>query len=203
MEARWWARGFQRGRALGVVLGAIALIGVSMTATADQPGEGVRRRVGGCQTTEREYGLPRLFDSAAEAAVLELLAPGPSRKGGAACRRLGVDTAVFAQVGAVDSLPDTIWVAAAARLTGILQAQGIHVAGRSLLLHTTGTCFPPHHVDLRACADSARAAAFLEGLAGTVWPNLVVADRPQDRVLFVAAGTNLSQMDWILNLKLK
>jgi hypothetical protein len=152
--------------------------------SAKPPGEAPIMRVGGCQTSEREYGLAAAFDSAAVAAVEELNAPGEGPKAGPACKRLGVDAPLFAQIGSVDPLEDAQWVAAAKVLGARMDSCGLVLAERSLLRHTTGPCFPPYHIDLRACGREAEVARFLEQLAAGSWGAFTpTSDRGQRRLL--------------------
>jgi hypothetical protein len=168
---------------------------------ADPPREGGLVRVGGCRTSEREYGLPALADSAEQAALAELLAPGEGVKAGPACGRLAVDTPLFAQVGSVAPLEDAEWVAAVQILGARMDSCGLVHAERSLLAHTTGPCFPPYHVDLRACGTEAQVARFLDGLAAGPWGRFEPTDDRSQRRLFICAGRNLSLMDSVVDLR--
>ncbi len=168
---------------------------------ASPPPEGPVMRVGGCQTTERAYGLAAFSDSAAQAALVELLAPGEGPRGGPACERLGVDTPLFAQVGSVAPLADSEWVAAVEAVGARIDSCGLALAERSLLAHTTGPCFPPYHVDLRACGTEAQVARFLDRLATGPWGPFVPTDDRSQRKLFVCAGRNLSIMNSVVDLR--
>jgi hypothetical protein len=144
--------------------------------------------------------LAPVRDSLALAAVDELLSPGPAGQSGSACRLLSVDTPLFAQLGAVDPPADSVWCAAAARLGDLAESLGVRLAERSLLGHTTGPCFPPYHVDLRACGDSAAVAAFLEILPRAGWPGFRVAAAGAARTLLLSAGTSLQSPEVSLGL---
>jgi hypothetical protein len=159
------------------------------------------RRLGGCQTTRRAYGLPEATDSLAAGAVDELLAPGEGPKPGPFCRALGADTPLFVEIGAVDSLADQVWAGLAGAATSRIAECELHLAERTLLGHTTGPCFPPYHVELRACGDSASVAAFLETLGAVSWPALTGAQKPSEREIFVEAGTSLQFMPYRVDLR--
>lgn len=161
------------------------------------------RTVGGCKTTERVYGVPALQDSLARAALDELMAPGVGPKTGAACRRLGVDAPLFVRLGAVNPVADSLWESVAERVTDRLCQAGCRIAGRSLLRHTTGTCFPPYHVDFDAVGDSAQVAGFLHQLTRGPWGPLEVTSHREERVLFLTAGCSLSVMDVVVDLRLR
>jgi hypothetical protein len=164
-------------------------------------GKGQPARVGGCDTTERDYGLPVLADSAAGAALAELTAPGSGSKIGPVCRALGVDTPLFAQVGSVAPLADEEWRAAVQVLCARLDSAGVRIAERSLLRHTVGPCFPPYHVDLRGCGTTAGVATFLDSLAVGPWTPYAVTSERRGRRLFVAAGRELSLMNVAVDLR--
>ncbi len=168
---------------------------------ADPPREEPVMRVGGCQTSEREYGLAAMTDSAAAAAVNELIAPGEGPKGGAACERLGVDAPLFAQIGTVGALADSEWVAVAKALGVLMDSCGLVLAERSLLRHTIGPCFPPYHIDLRACGRTEQVARFLARLAEGPYGPFTPAARREERRLFVSAGRNMSLMNTVVDLK--
>jgi hypothetical protein len=159
------------------------------------------QRLGGCRTTEREYGLAAVQDSLSEAAVAELMAPGMGSKVGDVCRTIGVDTPLFAQIGAVDLLPDETWVSISSQLTALLDECGVRIATRSLLRHTTGTCFPPHHVDFRASGDSSAVAAFLRHFPQAPWEGFAATEKRSERRLFITAGTSLQLMNIGVDLK--
>ncbi|MCK4411920.1 MAG: hypothetical protein KAY32_00115 [Candidatus Eisenbacteria sp.] len=184
-----------------VVLLLIACVSIALGTLATSTAKGGVPRVGGCRTVERAYGLPALTDSVAHAATQELLAPGAPERERPLCRALGVTTPLFVQVGAVDSLDDRLWASVAGRIGEKLAADGVHLAMRSGLRHTTGPCFPPFHVDLRACGDSASVAVFLDELDGLAWEGLLPADDHGERVLFVSAGTSLQLMDHVVHLR--
>jgi len=158
-------------------------------------------RMGGCQTREMAYGLPAARDSLAAAAVEELLAPGMGPKVGEACRQLGVDAPLFVKIGAVELHADSQWVALASQLTAAIKHAGIRIAERSQLAHTTGTCFPPYHIDFRACGDSASVGRFLAGLARLEWEGFQPTDDRRTRRYFVSAGWSLAGTDAIVDLK--
>ncbi|MBD3236855.1 MAG: hypothetical protein GF330_09135 [Candidatus Eisenbacteria bacterium] len=159
------------------------------------------QRLGGCETRERAYGLAAMRDSVALAALAELMAPGMGPKSGPHARALGADSPFFAQAGAVDSLPDGDWVAIAEALTARIATYGIHLAERSLLRHTTGPCFPPHHIDFRGVADSAAAQSFLADLPQMAWEGFAPAARRSERRLLITAGLSLQQMDVAVDLE--
>jgi len=169
--------------------------------STDRPREAPVMRVGGCQTSEREYGLAALADSAAVAAVNELIAPGEGPKGGPVCERLEVDTPLFVQIGSVSPLADSEWVAVVHVLGAQMDSCGIVFAERSLLRHTTGPCFPPYHIDLRACGREAQVARFLERLATGPWGRFEPTSEREERRLFVCAGRNLSLLNTVVDLK--
>jgi hypothetical protein len=166
------------------------------SATAEPP-----HRLGGCQTTQRDYGLPGCADSLAVLAVDELLAPGVGPRTGPACRALAVDTPLFLQIGAIDPPADTLWVGLSRALCERIEAAQLRLASRTLLSHTTGTCFPPYHVDLRACGDSARVAAFLRDLPGAAWPGFTRAGARAQREVFISAGVSLQGMTVAVDLR--
>jgi len=159
------------------------------------------QRVGGCQTSEREYGLPALSDSVAGGALRELLAPGMGPKAGALCRALGVDGTLFAQIGAVEPPADSMWADLGAQLTDRCRAHGLRIARRTLLRHTTGTCFPPFHVDFECVGDSASAGTFLADLLRVPWTGFAAVKQRSERRLWIAAGTSLQQLDTAIDLK--
>lgn len=158
--------------------------------------------VGGCQTSEREYGLPTLADSLAQAALGELMGPSVARhEESPEIRALGIDTPFFAQIGAVVPPPDSAWIALASQLTKEISDHGLRIAQRSLLRHTTGTCFPPYHVDLQAVGDSAAAASFLSDLPKMIWQGFVPTQNRSERIFFIAAGTSMELMNAVVDLK--
>ncbi len=159
------------------------------------------QRLGGCQTTVQSSGLPALSDSLATAAVAELLTPGSGPRRGPACRSLGVELPVFAQIGALDSLNDETWRAISEQLTQRIADAGLRLAERSALRLTTGTCFPPYHVDFRACADSAAAGRFLADLGDVAWDGFAFAEDRRTRRLFVIAGLSMQLMSTAVNLE--
>ncbi len=158
-------------------------------------------RLGGCQTRELAYGLPAISDSLAAAAVEELLAPGKGPKTGAACRQLEVDALLFVKIGAVERQTDEQWIALAKQLTVALEQAGIRIAGRSQLAHTTGTCFPPYHIDFQACGDSVSVGRCLAGLPKAEWEGFQPTDERRIRRFFVSAGRSLASTDAIVDLK--
>ena len=176
---------------LGITVGA----GCLAAGAADPPAP---RKLGGCHTEAQPYGLKAIEDSLAQAAVAELLAPGGGP--GAACARLGVDTPLFLQIGAIAPLPAIAWRATALSLSERLRAAGLHLAQRSLLRHTTGPCFPPYHVDLRACGTADAVAAWLAALPDEPWPGAEPAER-RARDLFLTAGRSLQASDATLDLR--
>jgi hypothetical protein len=135
------------------------------------------------------------------AAKAELVAPGRGPKTGPACRALGVDTPLYAQVGALDSLADETWRSIATQVTARMAAAGVHLAERTGLQHTTGTCFPPYHVDFRACADSSAARLFLKELTSSAWEGFTATGNRRERRLFVTAGLSLQLLDTTVDLK--
>jgi hypothetical protein len=167
-----------------------------LAATGESP-----RRLGGCQTTQRVYGLPACTDSLAMLAIDELLAPGVGPRTGPACRALAVDTPLFLQVGAIDPPADTLWVELSRALSARVEAAQLRLASRTLLSHTTGTCFPPYHVDLRACGDSAQVAAFLRDLPDAAWPGFTRAGVRAQREVFISAGVSLQGMAVAIDLR--
>lgn len=179
--------------ALAALLVLCACAGLA--ATGDPP-----RRLGGCQTTQRAYGLPACADSLALLAVDELLAPGAGPRSGPACRALAVDTPLFLQIGAVDPPADTLWARLSRALSARIEAAHLRLAARTLLSHTTGTCFPPYHVDLRACGDSARVAAFLRDLPDAAWPGFTRVEARAQREVFISAGVSLQGMTAAVDL---
>ena len=179
-------------------LGAVLLGGMAITWAHEVPSV---ERLGGCQTTERVCGLPALSDTLADAALSELMAPGMGPKVGEACRAIGVDTPLFVQIGALDSLQGKTWVAISNQVTALLISSGARIAGRSLLRHTIGPCFPPNHIDFRACGDSVFVRSFLDALAQTGWEGFSPAPVRRERKLFITAGTSLQLMDAIVDLK--
>jgi hypothetical protein len=180
------------------ILPAAALLVACAAACAQPP-----QTVGGCRTTEREYGLPARADSLALLALGELTAPGMGEKTGPAARRLGADTPLFITIGAVDPLADTLWARAAERLDSLLAGRGMRLAARSGLRHTTGPCFPPYHVDLRAVSDSARVDGFRRALPLASWGPLAVTAERARRVMFVTAGASLQSMDTVVDLRIR
>jgi len=194
-----------------ILLGSIAALVLSAlpgsvawangSRSADPPREAPVMRVGGCQTSEREYGLAFASDSAAVAAVGELIAPGEGPKGGPACARLGVDTPLFVQIGSVAPLADAEWIAAAQALGARMDSCGLVLAERSLLRHTTGPCFPPYHIDLRACGREAQVARFLVHLTDRPWGRFEPTAERGQRRLMICAGRNMSLMNTVVDLK--
>lgn len=165
-------------------------------------GEGCQaQRLGGCQTTAHDFGLPAVADSLVLSALGELMAPGMGPKTGPHCRQLGADTPLFAQIGAVDSLPNEAWVDIAGQLTAQLETGGVRIGERSQLRHTTGPCFPPYHVDFRGVADSASVAAFLSALPRIAWDGFVATAERSERRFFITAGMSLQQMDIVVDLR--
>lgn len=152
-------------------------------------------RVGGCNTTERDFGLPPIANERAQEAVAELLAPGMGPKSGPACRALVVDTPCFLQIGAVDSQANEVWRNLAEQITALTKAGGLHLAERSLLRHTTGPCFPPYHVDFRAVGSAEAVARFRADLTEQKWKGFIPASTRGERSLFISAGVNLSMME--------
>lgn len=157
--------------------------------------------LGGCQTTEREYGLPVLCDTLAAAAVSELMAPGMGSKVGEACRKIGVEIPMFVQIGAVDSLRDETWRAISQQITARLAASNVHLAERTLLRRTTGPCFPRHHIDFQACGDSSSVRCFLADLTEVPWEGFELTPNRRERTLFVTAGTSLQLMETTVDLR--
>lgn len=168
------------------------------TGTAAEVSDDAGSRLGGCRTTWRAYGLPAQSDSLALKALGEILRGGSggggacAERGGPACRRLGVDTPLFIQVGALDLPADSVWVSAVRTVGVLLERTGVRLAERTLLGLTSGPCFPPHHVDLRACGDSLAVAAFLDALPREPWPGCRPAKPGARRDLLLSAGTSLS-----------
>jgi hypothetical protein len=180
------------------IVPAAALLAACAAACAQPP-----QMVGGCRTTEREYGLPACADSLALLALGELTAPGMGEKSGPAARRLGVDTPLFITIGAVDPVADTLWVRAAQSLDGLLARGGVRLAARSGVRLSTGPCVPPYHVDLRAVSDSARVVDFRRALALAPWGPLAVTPERALRVMFVTAGTSLQSEDTVVDLRIR
>jgi hypothetical protein len=183
--------------------GALLLAGIGLAwavAGAQTPS-----RIGGCRTTERDFGPPGAarVDSAAALALDELTAPGPDSKVGPACRRLGVDTPLFVSLGAVDPIADTLWTRAVERVDSLLRRSGAHRIAISPLRHTTGPCFPPYHVEMPAVGDSASVAAFLRGLPMAPWGPFVATPERGARILFVSAGTSRQSMDTVVDLRMR
>jgi hypothetical protein len=185
----------------------LKVAGIAVLAAAGcAPGRAARaqepRAIGGCRTVEVRYGLSAWGDSAAVRALQELIAPGAGERVGPACRDLGVDAPLFARVGAVDPPADTLWAHAVRRVGEIMDSSGLRLASRSLLRHTTGTCFPPYHVDLEAVGDTAQVRGFLERLSTARWDPWVVAPERRERRLMVTAGMGLQSMDTVVDLRL-
>lgn len=180
--------------ALAVLVALCANAGHAVTGEAP-------RRLGGCQTTQRAYGLTGFADSLATLAIEELLAPGVGSRTGPACRALAVDTPLFLEIGAIDPPADTLWVRLSRALSERVEAAQLRLASRALLSHTTGTCFPPYHVDLRACGDSAHVAAFLRDLPDAVWPGFTRAGERTQREVFISAGVSLQGMTVAVDLR--
>jgi len=158
-------------------------------------------RLGGCETTRREYGWPPARDSLALAALEELLVPGPASRTGPACRRLGVEAPLFVTIGAVDPPPDSLWASLARQVSAALDGARVRTAERTLLGHTTGPCFPPYHLDIRACGDSAAVGAFLKALPGAAWQGFAVAGEAREREFLLTAGTSLQSPSVTLGLR--
>ncbi|MFH1144197.1 MAG: hypothetical protein V1774_06610 [Candidatus Eisenbacteria bacterium] len=177
---------------------AVLCLGGLAVAAAAGPGA---ERVGGCATQVREGGLPAIEDSLAQAAMNELLAPKPGHDGTPSCRRLGVNAALFLQIGAVDSLADSLWQGISGQVTDRLRSGTLILAQRSALLRTTGPCFPPFHVDFRACGDSTRVRGFIDSLVVMNWDEWTAAPERKARDLFISAGMSLQQMDTVVDLR--
>jgi hypothetical protein len=175
-----------------------ALFAALANGAAEEP-----HRLGGCRTVERELGTRASPDTLAVGALAELTAPGMGPKAGPICRRLGVDAPLFVSIGAVDEQPDSTWMRVADQVGDRMRGGGLHMASRSPLRHTTGTCFPPYHIDFEAVGDSARVGGFLARMARASWEPLIVAERRQERVIFIAAGLNRQSMDTVVDLKLR
>jgi hypothetical protein len=180
-----------------VALAAVAVAGLA-TAAAEEP-----HHVGGCHTVEREFGLPALRDSLAIRAFGELTAPGSGPKTGPACRQLAVDAPLFVTIGAVTEPADSTWVRIASHVTARMLRCEIRLATRSSLRCTSGTCFPPYHVEFEAVGDSTQVGEFLKELTGGSWDPLVITPRRAERTLFVAAGVSRETLDTVVDLKLR
>lgn len=187
-------------RAAGV--GVVAIMTVATLGLAIAAAEGPHL-VGGCRTVEREFGLPALQDSSAVRAFDELIAPGMGPKAGPACRQLRVDAPLFVTIGAVTEPADSIWVRVASHVTARMLRCEIRPATRSPLRCTSGTCFPPYHVDFEAVGDSAQVSEFLKELTGGPWDPLIITSRRAERTLFVAAGVSRETLDTVVDLKLR
>jgi hypothetical protein len=179
-----------------VALMAVAIAGLAIAA-AEEP-----HFVGGCRTVEREFGLPALRDSLAIRALEELTAPGSGPKTGPACRQLRVAAPLFVTIGAVTEPADSIWVRAASHVADRMLRCEIRPATRSRLRCTSGTCFPPYHVEFEAVGDSAQVSEFLKELTCGPWDPLVITSRRAERTLFVAAGTSRESLNTVVDLKL-
>jgi len=179
------------------------LLGCLCTAAADSPGPGDAQRVGGCRTSEREYGLPSFTDSSGVAAIRGLLAPSTAPRAGESCLLPPGAAPLFVQLGAVDNLADSLWRAVAEQVTVRMRESGLAFAQRSALLHTTGPCFPPFHIDFQAYGDSARVIGFLDSLRVDTWAGFAIAAERRRRDLFLAAGMSLQLMEWVIDLEQK
>jgi hypothetical protein len=157
-------------------------------------------RMGGCQTTPEEYGLPALSDSLGLLAFEELMAPGQGPRTGPASDQLEVDGVLFLQAGAIVRGEKQAWVTLAGHVTRRLREAGIVLASRSALLHTTGTCFPPYHVDFRAVGRSPVIDAFVRSLADQAWDGFAPTPIRSERSHFLTAGRSLQQSDVVIDL---
>jgi hypothetical protein len=185
------------------VLPVVLLGCLCAAAAADSPCSGDAQRVGGCRTSAREYGLPSFTDSLGVAAIRGLLTPSTAPRAGEACLLPPGTAPLFAQLGAVDHVADSLWRAMAEQVTVRLRESGLALAQRSALLHTTGPCFPPLHIDFQAYGDSARVIGFLDSLRVSTWTGFEIAAERRRRDLFLAAGMSLQLMEWVIDLTWK
>jgi len=188
------------GRRRCVAAPAAAILALVMAggvnAAAEEP-----HVVGGCQTEERDFGLPALRDSVAIRALEELTAPGEGPKMGPTCRALHVDAPLFVTIGAVAAPPDSLWALVATRVTERMQRCAIRPATRSLLRVTRGPCFPPHHVEFEAVGDSVQVEEFLKEMSSEPWDPMIITTRRAERTLFVAAGISRESLNTVVDLR--
>ncbi len=161
---------------------------------------GTVARLGGCETTEAAYGLDALADSVAQGAIDELLSPGEGLKTGPHCRQLMVQTPLFLKIGAVEEGPAEAWASLAGQVTECLGEFDLHLAERSLLRHTTGTCFPPYHVDFRAVGAAGAVDALLVHLGTLEWEGFVRVEDRRSRTHFLSAGRSLQLTETVVDL---
>ncbi len=175
---------------VALLLGALLAGGLLMASGKEDPGE-QKRIVGGCHTSEHDYGLPAIADSLA-AADLDAALHG----------RASGKSPLFVQIGSVKEMAAECWISLGRQLTSLITEGGLRLASRSLLRHTTGTCFPPYHVDLEAVGDTAAVARFLEILPSHRWEGFEVAAQRSERDCFISAGRSREMMNTVVDLKL-
>lgn len=179
---------------------------------SSNPADRPSRLVGGCQTVGEAYGLAAFSDSAAVEAVRRALSPAPAEAHGATGEqppsgRTSADSEaarivpLFVQIGAVDSPDKRDAKSLAQQLSDRLGTGGLTLASRTLLLHTSGPCFPPYHIDFQAWGDSLAVGAFLDSLPHVPWEGFAPAKERSQRDVFVSAGTSLQAMDDFVDLK--
>jgi len=188
-----------RSWCVGFWLGILTVAGCTASGSATK--REARPLLGGCRTSEHEYGLEAYTDTAAVAALEELIAPGTGPKAGAACRRLGVDAPFFVRLGAIDSVSAPRWATLARQVTTALGASGVHIAERSLLRHTVGPCFPPYHIDFRTCGPAGAVADVLEAWPNREWQGFVRAASRGERLVWISAGTSLQRIATVVELR--
>lgn len=172
-----------------------------LCVAAPSSARATQARLGGCETTEAEYGLAALADSVALGAVDELLSPGEGPKTGPHCKRLKADAALFLKIGAVQQGVPEHWALLARQVTECLEEFDLHLAERSLLRHTTGTCFPPYHVDFRLVGAAGAVEELLDQLSTLEWEGFVQVQDRWSRTHFLSAGRSLQLTGVVVDLQ--